>query len=502
MKNKSEKRKGGSFKRSGKNSSIDNDPFFEQETKKRRKVSYDDEDIESVDSDAEENGFTGGDEDSKKNEEVDEDEDEFADETAGETRKRLAEAFLERRREAKRRERDDDDEEDDDEGLKKSLMQNQLEESGRVRRVIASRVQKPLSTDGFSVLVKHRRSVVSVALSDDDSRGFSASKDGSIVHWDVASGKSDKYIWPSDDILKSHGMKVREPRNKKHSRESHALAVSSDGRYLATGGVDRHVHIWDVRTREHVQAFPGHRGTVSCLCFRHGTAEVYSGSFDRCIKVWNAEDKSFVTDIYGHQDEVLAIDMLRKERVLSVARDRTMLYHKVPEVSRWVYRAPASSLESCCFISDSEYLSGSDNGTVALWGMLKKKPMFVVKNAHHDIADGIITNGILENGDHEPVNANSCSASSWVNSVAACRGSDLAASGAGNGSVRLWAVETGANAIRPLYDLPLTGFVNSLAFAKSGKFLIAGVGQETRFGRWGCLKSAQNGVAIHPLRLS
>lgn len=73
------------------------------------------------------------------------------------------------------------------------------------------------------------------------------------MHWDISSGKTDKYIWPSDEILKSHGMKVREPRNKKHSRESHALAVSSDGRYLATGGVDRHVHIWDVRTREHVQ---------------------------------------------------------------------------------------------------------------------------------------------------------------------------------------------------------------------------------------------------------
>ncbi|KAH0856278.1 hypothetical protein HID58_084539 [Brassica napus] len=31
-----------------------------------------------------------------------------------------------------------------------------------------------------------------------------------------------------------------------------ALAVSSDGRYLATRGVDHHVHIWDVHTREHV----------------------------------------------------------------------------------------------------------------------------------------------------------------------------------------------------------------------------------------------------------
>jgi ribosomal RNA-processing protein 9 len=353
-------------------------------------------------------------------------------------------------------------------------MQKQQEDSGRIRRLIASRVQEPLSTDGFSVIVKHRRSVVSVALSDDDSRGFSASKDGTIMHWDVSSGKTDKYIWPSDEILKSHGMKLREPRNKNHSRESLALAVSSDGRYLATGGVDRHVHIWDVRTREHVQAFPGHRNTVSCLCFRYGTSELYSGSFDRTVKVWNVEDKAFITENHGHQGEILAIDALRKERALTVGRDRTMLYHKVPESTRMIYRAPASSLESCCFISDNEYLSGSDNGTVALWGMLKKKPVFVFKNAHQDIPDGITTNGILENGDHEPVN-NNCSANSWVNAVATSRGSDLAASGAGNGFVRLWAVET--NAIRPLYELPLTGFVNSLAFAKSGKFLIAGVGQ-------------------------
>ncbi|KAL6012275.1 hypothetical protein ACLOJK_002753 [Asimina triloba] len=64
-----------------------------------------------------------------------------------------------------------------------------------------------------------------------------------------------------------------------------------------------------------------------------------------------------------------------------------------------------------------------------------------------------------------------------VSSVAVCGGSDLAASGAGNGLVRLWSAEGGANSIRPLCDLPLVGFVNALAFARSGCFLVAGVGQ-------------------------
>ena len=101
--------------------------------------------------------------------------------------------------------------------------------------------------------MKHTHPVTGVCLSDDDSRGFSVSKDGLIRHWDVDSGKSEKYKWPTDKVLKSHGVKNPEGRATKHSRSIFALAVSSDGRYLATGGFDRHIHLWDTRTREHVQ---------------------------------------------------------------------------------------------------------------------------------------------------------------------------------------------------------------------------------------------------------
>lgn len=115
------------------------------------------------------------------------------------------------------------------------------------------RVQKPDTTQGFKFLVKHRQPVTSVALSEDDRRGFSASKDGTIVHWDVESGKSEKYLWPSGEVLKSHGVKDAQGRATKHSKQVLSLAVSSDGRYLASGGLDRHVHLWDVRTRQHIQ---------------------------------------------------------------------------------------------------------------------------------------------------------------------------------------------------------------------------------------------------------
>lgn len=78
-----------------------------------------------------------------------------------------------------------------------------------------------------------------------------------------------------------------------------------------------------------VQAFPGHRGPVSCLTFRQGTSELFSGSFDRTVKIWNAEDRAYITTLFGHQSEVLTIDCLRKERVLTVGRDRCMQLFKV-----------------------------------------------------------------------------------------------------------------------------------------------------------------------------
>ena len=40
-------------------------------------------------------------------------------------------------------------------------------------------------------------------------------------------------------------------------------------------------------------------------------------------------------------------------------------------------------------------------------------------------------------------------------------------------------------ALEPKHSLPQRGFVNGLAIASSGKFLLAGVGQEPRLGRWG-----------------
>ncbi|GJN08871.1 hypothetical protein PR202_ga26831 [Eleusine coracana subsp. coracana] len=357
----------------------DEDSFFESEPKRRRRGR--DEDIESEESDDDQVAAFGGggvDEDEDGGEEEDE-------ETVGEKKMRMAKELLRKVKEAAKKKEEDDDEDEDEAGgrrVAEILLRKQLEESGRKRRDLAARVLPPGPEDGFKVLVKHRQPVTVVALFKDSDKGFSASKDGVIMHWDVETGKNEKYLWPSENVLVSH----------------HAKPPLSAKR----------------------------------------------------------KDRTYMNCLYGHQNEILTMDALNKDRLLTVARDRTMHLWKIPEESQLVFRAPAAaSLECSCFIDDKEFLSGSDDGSIELWSIMRKKPTHIIRNAHPILYDN---RNAFDSADRElpkengiPKLENVSSAKSWVSAVAARKGSDLAASGAGNGLVRLWAIEPDSKGIRPIF---------------------------------------------------
>lgn len=81
----------------------------------------------------------------------------------------------------------------------------------------------------------------------------------------------------------------------------------------------------------------------------------------------------------------------------------------------------------------------------------------------------------------------------------------MQASGAGDGIIRLWSLEDSSRGstkvLQPLGGIPARGFVNGLAIARSGKFLVAGMGQEPRMGRWLRDPVARNGVLVCDLDL-
>ena len=70
--------------------------------------------------------------------------------------------------------------------------------------------------------------------------------------------------------------------------------------------------------------------------------------------------------------------------------------------------------------------------------------------------------------------------------------------------MRLWQVQKAgpSRKLQQLGGLPASGFVNALAIASSGRFVVAGLGQEPRLGRWAREPKARCGLLVHQLDIS
>lgn len=407
--------------------------------------------------------------------------------------------------------------ESDDEAIAERLRQEALDSLGHLRRRLAHRLRlpplitaeeyrtTPTSSETQPRMYKgHRLSVTSIVLTNDDRTLYSVSKDGAIFEFDVESGQRRKFMESTGETSRSanagqvEGADWVKPAARQGSRAALlSVAVSHDGRYLATGGGDKLVHVWDARSGGHIKSFPGHKDAVTALVFREGSHQLFSGSLDRSVKIWSLEDMAYVDTLFGHQAEVLSLDALRAERVLSSGADRTCRIFKIPEESQLVFRGHCLTMDCAAYISGSEWVTGSADGSVQLWHATKKKPVWTNRNAHGPSCT-----------DHGGLGAGGAdgAAAAWVGAVAVCRGADIVASGAGDGVVRLWRTSDGGRegggvrALESLGGLPVRGFVNSLRIAKSGRFVAVGVGQEPRMGRWLRDPIARNGVIVHPLK--
>ncbi|XP_054072327.1 U3 small nucleolar RNA-interacting protein 2 [Rissa tridactyla] len=399
------------------------------------------------------------------------------DETPQEKKLRLAKQYLEELRQYEEERAAEEAEEEaayPADLIGDRLREDVLEQKGQLQRLVAKDVQPP-DPASIRVLRGHQLPVTCLVISPDDRFIFSASKDGTVIKWEVESGKR-LCVVPG-------GKKGTEEQNMGHASHILCMAISSDGKYLATGDRNKLIMIWDTATCKRLHIFTGHHDAVSGLSFRKGTHQLYSASHDRSVKVWDVAENAYVETLFGHQDVITGLDSLSRECCVTAGgRDGTVRLWKIPEESQLVFYGHQGSIDCIQLINEEHMVSGADDGSVALWGLTKKKPLALARQAH----------GMQDSqGLQEPY---------WISAVAPLRNSDLLATGSHNASVKLWKCSEGFRKLEPLWDIPLVGFVNSLKFSSAGDFLVAGVGQEHRLGRWWRIKKAKNSVCIIPLR--
>lgn len=112
----------------------------------------------------------------------------------------------------------------------------------------------------------HRLSVTGAVVSEDGRYLFTCGKDGDIIQSELQSGKRRtvfaKHVPKKVGKPKGKG-KQRDDNIEGHMDELWAIAISSDGNYLASGGKDRRIGIWDLQKSSWIKGFAGHKDSIS-----------------------------------------------------------------------------------------------------------------------------------------------------------------------------------------------------------------------------------------------
>ncbi|RHZ84819.1 hypothetical protein Glove_74g184 [Diversispora epigaea] len=416
-------------------------------------------------------------------------------ETPAEKRLRLAKKYIETIKEGLD-DVDFDAAEIDKDLIAERLQKDAREQTGRTYRTIADTFSFPI----ISPIIKSGRQELSITCVACDESGqffYTGSKDHSIIKWGVKTGnKVYSIVGGRKEIKKFDG----------HTDQILALAVSSDGNYMASGGRDKKINIWSIKENKLLKCFMQHKDSVTGLVFRKGNNQLYSCSLDRTIKLWNIDEMCYIETLFGHQDQVMAIDTLYRERCVTVgARDRTCRLWKIIEESQLVFRGVTKeatgdngqvfkegSLDVVAMIDEDNYLSGGDSGAICLWNLNKKKPVFVNQLSH----------GLQE---FESESEGSIKSPHWITALATLRYSDLFASGSWDGKIRLWKLTNNIRSFTLLTEISMIGFVNALEFmtttVDNKTYILAGIGQEHKLGRWKRIKKARNGWQLIELPL-
>jgi COMPASS component SWD3 len=94
-----------------------------------------------------------------------------------------------------------------------------------------------------------------------------------------------------------------------HTGDVYTVNYHPQGGYIASGGYDKIVRLYDVERERITKAFTGHSLSISSAIFTPMGNLIISGSKDNSIKFWDIVSGLCVKTISSHLGEVTSVDM-------------------------------------------------------------------------------------------------------------------------------------------------------------------------------------------------
>ena len=264
-----------------------------------------------------------------------------------------------------------------------------------------------------------------VAISPDGRTLASAGEDRVVKVWDLTDGR----------VL--HSLAA-------HTGPVWGLAFSPDGNLLASGGRDGTIALWNVDTGAQVRLLPGHARSPSRIRFSPDGKTLAAGSEAGVVKLWDVAGGNPGSPLQGHAGGVRCVAFSPNGDLLaSGGEDRSVRVHNLAAGSSQKFTAE-HGVNDIAFSADGRMLAAVEDGpepAVRLW----------------DPETGKETTWHGHTGD--------------VRGLAFSPTAPLLATCSEDGTVRLWDTTAGAGPVQTIGPGPFGGAVRAVAFTPDGRYL-------------------------------
>ncbi|MCL1475265.1 NB-ARC domain-containing protein [Argonema antarcticum] len=199
--------------------------------------------------------------------------------------------------------------------------------------------------------------IMSVAITPDGKLLATGDVDGEIRLWQVANGQ----------LLFTHHA---------HADWVFSVAFSPDGKTLASGSADQTIKLWDISNLDNIQqrltlnGEGGHTNSIRSIAFSPDGQTLASGSVDATVNLWDISTSKCVNTLRGHSKGIWSIAYSPDGKTLVSGSDDTTL--KLWDISSGeclnTLTGHRFSVLSVAFSPDGKTIaSGSFDATVKLW---------------------------------------------------------------------------------------------------------------------------------------
>lgn len=254
--------------------------------------------------------------------------------------------------------------------------------------------------DNIRTLQAHQNRVLALAFGGDNETFASGSDDAMLNIWNRHKDEPNRiFLKPETNVMSLaispnvqtlisgglDGLKLWDLRTRRPLKELlkyetiYSVAVSYDGRFLASGDKDGNVKIWDFYKEELLKTFKSHGSAVSVMVFTPDGQGLITGSYDSFIKFWDVKTGVLKFTLTGHSSPVNTLAINQNGQTLaSGGKDGIRIWNIDSGKFAGKFLGHSDWVQSLAFSPDGMWLaSGGFDRLVKIWkaGPVLQEPM-------------------------------------------------------------------------------------------------------------------------------